>query len=432
VLVFRLFSILFFSFSRTRLYLFPLFLFIFFFYYLISSYFSLNSLLVVSSSFHDEVSLFIVYISFLVLFFSFYNTLSLTSKFVLNLTLTFLLFSCLVVFISSNMFYLYLFYEASLLPILYIIVRWGSYPERSVRAIMLLIYTSVFSLPLILFLFYFYSVFGSFSFSLFSDFSSSFLFSFIVFTCFSVKLPIYGLHFWLPIAHVEAPTFGSIILAGVLLKLGGVGLVRIRSFVEVFLLKSVLLSYLVFFLSVVTIICCFQSDFKRLIAYSSVSHIIRVPLLFLRRSVFRFKSLILVIFFHGLSSPVLFILVGILYSIFSSRQLIVIRGLLLISPLLRFILVLAFFFTISAPPFPSFVSEVYFFSSSFTLTSYLMYSFLIFAFFSLVYNLNWFSRIVFSRETSIYFRFSLPFCFFFVFSLCFLVCISSLLLISFF
>jgi len=102
------------------------------------------------------------------------------------------------------------------------------------------------------------------------------------------------------------------------------------------------------------------------------------------------KSLIILIFFHGLRSPVLFILVGILYSYYSSRQLVVTRGLLLLSPLLSFILILAFFFTMSAPPFPSFVAEVLFFISSYLLSSYLLYFVLLFTFFSLVYNLLWF------------------------------------------
>lgn len=235
---------------------------------------------------------------------------------------------------------------------------------------MLLAYTAVCSFPFLVFIFYFYSNFYSLHLPYLYLYSleTPLLFSLIVLLSFSVKLPVYGLHFWLPMAHVEAPTFGSMILAGVLLKLGGVGLIRLSSFVDFNFLSSFLLSYLFLFLSLVTLVCCFQSDFKRLVAYSSVSHMIAVPILYFSNTSLSLKALIIIMFFHGLSSPLLFILVGVFYSLYSSRQLIVMRGLLLVSPLLSFISILAFFFTMSAPPFPSFVAEVFFLVSSFSLS----------------------------------------------------------------
>lgn len=178
------------------------------------------------------------------------------------------------------------------------------------------------------------------------------------------------------------------ILAGILLKLGGVGLARFSLFIDLVSLKSVILSYIMVFLVYTTFVCLFQSDFKRLVAYSSVSHIISIPILLLANNLISMKRLIIIILFHGLSSPILFMLVGVTYSIFSSRQLIVIRGLMLISPLLSLLIILAFFFTLSAPPFASFVAEVYFLVSSLRLSYYFIYFFLIFTFFSLVYNLN--------------------------------------------
>ena len=150
----------------------------------------------------------------------------------------------------------------------------------------------------------------------------------------------------------------------------------------------------------VTVVCSFQSDFKRLIAYSSVSHMMAVPFLVLSNTALATKSLIIVILFHGLSSPALFILVGVVYSLFQTRQLVALRGLLVIRPLITFICVLAFFFTVSAPPFPSFVSEVLFMVSSYYLSPSLIFLFLTFAFFSMVYNLNWLSSIIFSSGVS--------------------------------
>lgn len=351
----------------------------------------------------DEASLFIIFITVFVLFMSFIYRGTFKSSFKLNFVFLTILVFCFGVFTTSRLFFLYFFYECSLLPILYIIIKWGSYPERSLSAIMLLIYTSIFTFPFIAVIFLFYSLNGSFllTTSFLSTFDSlRFLASLVIFCTFAVKLPIYGLHFWLPIAHVEAPTFGSMILAGVLLKLGGIGLLRTSPLIDLSTLTSVFLRYFIVFLVYVTIVCIFQSDFKRLVAYSSVSHIISIPLLLLSNNLISVKSILILILFHGLSSPILFMLVGVIYSMFRRRQLIVIRGLLLTSPLTSLMLVLAFFFTLSAPPFPSFVSEVYFLISSLYLSSYLVYIFLIFTFLSLAYNLNWLSAIVFSSSTS--------------------------------
>ena len=362
-------------------------------------------------------------------FFSFSSDRVLTKLVFLFMTL----FS-VIVFVVNNVFLLYFFYESSLLPILYIIIKWGSYPERSVRSLMLLVYTAVCSFPFIFFMFYMFTNAYSFNLSLTNYYFlelPTFL-SIVILIAFSVKLPVYGLHFWLPIAHVEAPTFGSMILAGVLLKLGGVGLVRLSRFLSFDFLISVFLGYLYVFLFLVTLICCFQTDFKRLVAYSSVSHIMAIPILFFSNNLLAHKSLLMLIFFHGLRSPVLFMLVGILYSYFSSRQLLVIRGLLLMSPLISFIIVLSFFFTMSAPPFPSFVAEVYFFVSRYILSTYFIYPVLLFTFFSLVYNLLWFRIINFS---SISRRFRLDkllgFNSFLALAHSFFVCFSFLVLLSF-
>lgn len=356
------------------------------------------------------------YITIFVFFISYLYSLSFKNAYKLVLVFSFILVFCLGVFTSSRIFFVYFFYESSLLPILYIIVKWGSYPERSLRAMILLIYTSVFTFPFIIVIFY--QIKLNISFSLFSIFIRSYstidtLRSLIVFLAFAVKLPIYGLHFWLPIAHVEAPTFGSMILAGILLKLGGVGLLRFSALLNLVALKHYLLSYFIVFLLISTIVCLFQSDFKRLVAYSSVSHIMAIPILLLADNILAHKRAIFLILFHGLSSPMMFILVGVIYSIFITRQLIMIRGIMLISPLLRLLMVLSFFFTLRAPPFPSFVAEVSFLVSSFYMSDIIIFIFFIFTFLSLVYNLNWLVSITFSTTTPSNIRVTLRFASFF-------------------
>lgn len=382
----------------------PIISFILFLFFMLSSSFtSVNSSIFFNGILFDEISLFITYMTCFVIFISFIFCYSFISV-KLSLVITFMLLVCVIVFVTDNIFILYLFYEASLVPILYIIIKWGSYPERSIRAIMLLVYTSIFTFPFLYIIFSYYTSY-SFSFCFFiqdTNIKLSPIFSLITVLAFSVKLPIYGLHFWLPIAHVEAPTFGSIILAGVLLKLGGVGLIRFSYIIDIAFIKRVIFGYLCLFLCYSTFVCCFQSDFKRLVAYSSVSHIITIPIILLSNSFVSFKGLLAVMFLHGISSPLLFMLVGVMYSYTATRQHVLMRGLLCISPLLSFIIVISFFFTVSAPPYPSFLAEVLFVYSFMASWFWGILSCVVFLFLSMVYNLLWLSSINFLNQDSNY------------------------------
>ena len=347
----------------------------------------------------DSCSFFIVFLTFFVLYASYFYIPSNSNK---DLVCISIFVPCFMVFSCVRGLLLYVSYELSLLPIIYIILKWGSYPERSLRSLMLLLYTSIFSFPLMLGLFFIYSSVYSFSLVLFYPFYCySFVFSSLIFFSFCVKLPIYGLHYWLPMAHVEAPTFGSIILAGILLKLGGVGLLRFFFFLDLFSYKSMLLSYFLFFLVFSSLVCCFQSDFKRLVAYSSVAHMIAVPVVIISRSVLSLKFSVYLMIFHGIRSPILFSLVGLIYLARSSRQLALLRGLTVISPLLSFIFIFSFLFTLSAPPYASFFSEVFFFVLTVFMTPYSIPFLLLFCVVCLVYNLNWLSNIVFRSNSSL-------------------------------
>lgn len=177
------------------------------------------------------------------------------------------------------------------------------------------------------------------------------------------------------------------ILAGILLKLGGVGLVRFINILNIDSLKFFFMGYFCLFLTYATFVCCLQSDFKRLVAYSSVSHIITIPIILFSSSFLGFKGIVSVMFMHGVRSPLLFILVGIMYSITSTRQHVMMRGILCVIPIMSFIIVVSFFFNVSAPPLPSFISEVLFVVSFTHLTNLRLIFLVFFLFFSMVYNL---------------------------------------------
>lgn len=337
---------------------------------------------------NDELSLFITLLLFFIMFLSHLLGRTLEKRKIMRFMFLMLLFVCFQVFNTSHLFSLYFFYEASLIPIFYIIIKWGSYPERSISRLMIVSYTLVFGVPTFIVIIYIYITIFTWYIPFIHSFKLRLLISLFAFLCFAVKLPIYGLHYWLPIAHVEAPTFGSVILARILLKLGGVGLYRLSPIIDLNSIKYFIISYFLIFTVYRTIVCCFQSDFKRLIAYSSVSHIIVIPFLIFSDTIISSQRLIIIILFHGIRSTLIFIRVGILYIIYSSRQLVLMRGLILSSPLIRIILILTFFYTLSAPPFPSFVAEVYFMISSYFLSRFIVYIFIPFIFLGIVYNLN--------------------------------------------
>jgi NADH:ubiquinone oxidoreductase subunit 4 (subunit M) len=140
-----------------------------------------------------------------------------------------------------------------------------------------------------------------------------------------------------------------------------------------------------------------------------------VPILLMSYSFLGAKSLMLMLLFHGFSSPLLFSLVGHIYSIYSTRQLIIIRGLILCAPSLSLLMISGFIFSLCIPPFPSYVSEVIFFASSISMWWLAPYLLAAFSFMSLIYNLNWLSSSLFSScsRSMAYPQSYLPYCRFF-------------------
>nr|ADU57251.1 NADH dehydrogenase subunit 4 [Sinohyriopsis schlegelii] len=266
------------------------------------------------------------------------------------LVLTLVLVFC---FSVGSLFSFYILFEFSLIPILLIILGWGYQPERLQAGKYMILYTVSASLPLLVLILLVLSSEGSVFWG-FSYFSVGW--SWLVAVCaslaFLVKLPIYGFHLWLPKAHVEAPVAGSMILAGVLLKLGGYGLVRF--FCSLGLCSSLVVS-VIFCLGlgggvVASMVCFAQNDVKALVAYSSVGHMSLVLGGVYSNTDWGWLGCLVMMLAHGLCSSGMFFLASETYKAYSTRSLYLIKGGLVVIPGVALCWFLMCAINMAAPP----------------------------------------------------------------------------------
>lgn len=245
-----------------------------------------------------------------------------------------LLFSLVIFFISIDLILFYLIFEISLIPTFFLIIYWGTNLERLNAAYYLLLYMLLISFPLLLYIFKIYLYGLTLKFRLIVLIIEGYEFNFwgyiIIYTAFFIKIPMYITHVWLPKAHVEAPVYGSIILAGVLLKMGRYGLIRM---LEIFIKSRVKYNYLIFRVGIVGrllvgMVCLIQVDIKRLVAYSSVVHMNLILCRIITLFNLGFLRRYIIIVAHGLCSSGLFYIVNIYYRRTIRRLLILNKGLI--------------------------------------------------------------------------------------------------------
>nr|UOU85131.1 NADH dehydrogenase subunit 4 [Tipula paludosa] len=296
-------------------------------------------------------------------------------------------------FSTMNLFLFYLFFESSLIPTLFLIMGWGYQPERLQAGVYLLFYTLFASLPLLVGIFYVYNSIMCLEFMLLSiDMNSSLLYLSLIFA-FLVKMPMFLVHLWLPKAHVEAPVSGSMILAGVLLKLGGYGILRVMPLIQK--VNNVFSWYWVSISLVggalVSFICLRQTDLKSLIAYSSVAHMSIALSGMLTMTSWGMSGAFTLMIAHGLCSSGLFCLANISYERMGSRSLFINSGMLNFMPSMALWWFLLSSCNMAAPPSLNLLGEISLLNSIVSWSWMTMFSLALLSFFSAAYTLYLYS-----------------------------------------
>ena len=268
------------------------------------------------------------------------------------------------VFCVLDLLLFYIFFESVLIPMFLIIGVWGS-RERKIRAAyFFFLYTLLGSVLMLLSILYIYYQVGTTDYEVLLTFSFSpieqQIMWFTFFTSFATKVPMVPVHLWLPEAHVEAPTAGSVILAGVLLKLGTYGFIRfsLPLFPEAcFYFAPLVYAFAAIGIVYTSFTAIRQTDFKRIIAYTSVAHMNLVMLGIFSFNVIGIEGAILQSLSHGFVASALFLIIGVVYDRHHTRMVKYYGGLVHVMPIYVFIFLFFTMANIGLPGTSSFVGE---------------------------------------------------------------------------
>lgn len=310
------------------------------------------------------------------------------------------------VFCALDLVLFYVFFEAGLIPMFIIIGVWGG-AERIYASFKFFLYTLLGSLFMLAAVVYMYLTAGTSDIVALENFrfdsgAQTWLWL-AFFASFAVKLPMWPVHTWLPDAHVQAPTAGSVILAGILLKMGGYGLLRFS--LPMFPDASELFQPLVFLLSVIAIVYASlvawrQTDMKKLIAYSSVAHMGFVTLGIFSFTEIGVQGAIFQMISHGLISGALFLIVGVVYDRMHTREIAAYGGLVGKMPIYAAFFMLFTMANVGLPGTSGFVGEILTMAGAFQASTWAAFGAALGVIFSAVYMLTLYRKVMFGEVTN--------------------------------
>nr|YP_009673886.1 NADH dehydrogenase subunit 4 [Amblyomma javanense]QDC21274.1 NADH dehydrogenase subunit 4 [Amblyomma javanense] len=340
------------------------------------------------------LNLLTIWISFLMLLASmkmnFYN-----KNFMFYVSLMMLLL--IICFSVTNLLLFYFFFESVLFPIIMMIFGWGIQPERLQAGMYMLMYTILGSFPLFVMIIFYMIKAYCLNYNYMDWISLDFFGNMFIFIMlgFFVKVPMFFFHLWLPKAHVEAPISGSMMLAGILLKLGIYGIFRFKMMIifNMILFSEFFISISIWGSVMISIFCLYQIDIKSLIAYSSVCHMGVILGGLMSMNILSSMGALILMIGHGLCSSGLFCMANLIYERMNTRSMILFKGVKTIFPSLTLWWFMFSIVNMSAPLTMNLVGEFLLMMSILKLSMFFMFPIMLVIFLSACYSLYMYSYI---------------------------------------